>query len=471
MTLGRMPNTRLRPEWMGLFFVAVPLSLVVGIVLNGRVLGVQLVGLAAEISDFDYVAPNWPTQAIAVVCLAIALERAVRFLLRREYARARGGWLLASLMVYVVVANVISPVLGTRPGFSIHLLYAPLFALAIFAYAQASAEQCVVVTRNAMLAFLLVSLAALAVRFDMVAESNYQIGLVPGFSLRLHGFATHANTLAPLCFVLMICLMLQPFAGRWLTAFGWAVASVCLLLTQSKTSIGLVAVLLGVMLILARLRIVRARKRVDAGTFALFMTGALLSILLLVGVLAAPDLMEKVAPAVDTQQITSLTGRTAIWAATFNAVKVNPLFGYGPSLWDLEFRIKTGMMFTHSHDQYLQTLGTAGIIGLLALTGYLVMLFRTAWRARAGSQGTTIALTLFLLIRGVTEVPLSVSTAMQSEFMVQMFLLVLCVGYLPVSAKLRERETYASVQWIRGRLRRAPEHLVRAPIFDHSVRQ
>jgi exopolysaccharide production protein ExoQ len=317
----------------------------------------------------------------------------------------------------------------------------------------------VVVTRNALLAFLLVSLAALAVRFDMVAESDYQIGLVPGFSLRFYGFATHANTLAPLCFVLMCCLMLKPFVRRWLTAFAWAAASICLLLTQSKTSIGLAVVLLGVMLILARLRIVRARRRVDAGSFALFLAGAVLGMLLLLGVLAVPDLMEKFAPAVDTQQITSLTGRTAIWAETLKAVQANPLFGYGPSLWDLEFRIKTGMMFTHSHNQYLQTLGTAGIVGLLALAGYVVVLLGTAWRARVGSQGVTVALTLFLLIRGVTEVPLSVSEAMQGEFMVQMFLLVLCVGYLPASCKLREREAY-----LRGCLsQRSRDHLRGAP--------
>jgi O-antigen ligase len=212
---------------------------------------------------------------------------------------------------------------------------------------------------------------------------------------------------------------------------------------------------MGVLLIVARLRIARARDQVDAGTRILgLLTGLFLAstvgMTLLLGALTRVEFVQMLASVVETQEMSSLTGRAAIWGETVKVVEANPLFGYGPSLWDLEFRIKTGMMFTHAHNQYLQTLGAAGIFGLLTLVCYLVVLLGTAWRARVGSKGVTVALALFLLIRGVTEVPLSVSGAIHGEFMVQMFVLVLCVGYLPAterSSSLNLRRRRRELGW------------------------
>ena len=427
--------SRLRPEWMGVFFVGVLLSTAVSVVLQNRDLRVDLP------PDIGESAADRAGQIITLVCLTVALERAVRFVLRREYTQARGGWLLTTLLLFIVAVNLLGSSLGTHSGFSVHLLYAPLFAVAVFAYAQENVERCVIVTRDSLLVFLLASLAVLPIRREMVAEPNYAFSFVPGVTDRFYGFASHANTLAPLCFVLMSCLLLQPFRRRWLTMLAWIVASICVVLTQSKTSIALAILLVAVILIRAKLRVARERDGTTMGIRTLrLLTGLSLAAtvvltLSLLGMVAIPKFTEMLPPIVDIQQMSSLTGRTTIWSETLKVVRANPLFGYGPTLWDLDFQRKTGMGFSHAHSQYVQTLGAAGIVGLVALICYLLVLLRTSWRARVGSRGVSFALALFVIIRGITEVPLSVSTAMQGEFLIQMFLLALCVGYLPATQR------------------------------------
>jgi exopolysaccharide production protein ExoQ len=428
--------SRLRLEWMSLFFAGLILSMVVTVVLQKRDLGIELP------MDMDTeLASDRASQAITLICLIVAFERVIRFVLQREYRRARGGWLLAALLFYIIVVNVVSSLLGTHGGVSVHLFYAPLFALAVFAYAQENVQRCVVVTRNALLAFMLVSLATLVVRREMVAEPNYTQSFLPGISDRFYGFASHANTLAPLCFVLMSCLILHPFSRRWLTALAWAAASICVLLSQSKTSIGLAMLLVGVLVL--RSRFLRAREQDGhrMGTrslgllTALSLAATVVVTLSLLGMVSGPNFSAILPEIADRQQMASFTGRTTIWRETLKVAYANPLFGYGPTLWDADFQHKTGMIFSHAHSQYVQTLGAAGILGSVALVCYLVVLLGTAWRVRVGTKGVSVALALFVIVRGATEVPLSVTSAMQGEFLVQMYLLALCVGFLPTTQR------------------------------------
>jgi O-antigen ligase len=441
-------GSRIRLEWMWVFFVGVLLSMVVTVILQKRDLRLDL---APELLGDP--AADRASQVITLLCLAIAFERSLRFVFRGEYARARGGWMLLALMLYIVTVNLVAATLGSHGGASLHLLYAPLFTVAVFAYAQDHVDRCVSVSRNALFGFMLVSLAFFPFKREMVAEPNYAFTFIPGLTDRFYGFANHANTLAPLCFVLMVALFLQPFARRWLTGIAWLVAWVCMVLTQSKTSIGLAILLVAVLVLQEKLQ--RARERdgmaVGLGTMRLLtglsMVATLVVALSVVALIANPNFAQKLPPMVDTQQVTSFTGRTTIWRETLKVVRDNPLFGYGPGLWDVEFQRRTGMPYAHAHSQYVQTLGAAGAIGLATLFFYLVVLLRTAWRARIGSRGVSLALVLFVIIRGITEVPLSVTSAMQGEFFAQMFMLAVCVGFLPARER---RPVYDDRQWAPG---------------------
>ena len=64
-------------------------------------------------------------------------------------------------------------------------------------------------------------------------------------------------------------------------------------------------------------------------------------------------------------QLTSLTGRTKIWFLAWEEFLASPWFGHGPSIWGDYYRFMIGIKTaTSAHNQLLQSLSSAGILGL-----------------------------------------------------------------------------------------------------------
>lgn len=429
-------GSRFDLEWMGVFFIGVPLSLAAGVILTRRDLSLGE-GSVFRPSVADVVSGNWASRGITLVCLVIATERLVRFIVRREYRDAKGLGVVLLLLAFIGSVNILAAFFGSPGGFTHHLIYAPIVALAVFAYAQRRSAQCIVIVRNTLMLFLLASLLLLVVRPEMVAETHYRAGLIPRLSLRFYGFATHPNTLAPLCLLLICAIRLQPYKASALNIAGGLLAFICLMLTQSKTSIGLV--LLGVTWFWLKDRRAAAAsaahlRQLQATSIAFgFLVTGLLGAALIATLLINSNAVDKVAHLSDRLQLVTLTGRTEIWDQTLRAASENWIFGYGPGLWDLGFRIKVGQPYTHAHNQFIHVLGAAGVVGLVALIAYLVALARFSWQARVGSRDVSTVLFVYLLLRGLTELPLNISNAMQGEFIVQLFLLVVCIGAVQVA--------------------------------------
>lgn len=435
-------GARFKVEITGWFFAAVPLTLVAStLILNRKIVSEGSNALANALASApeigDYAATNWFSRALTLVVMVIAFERASRFVLQRQYRDMRGAGLLAAMLVYVICSNLLAPLFGTKGGFSHQLLYAPILMLAMFAHAQHGMDQSIKIIRGSLTIFLLVSILAIPIIPDMVVDRAYGQGVVGALKLRFYGFATHPNTLAPLCFVLMCILVLKPFSRKVLNLAVWALAAVCLLLTQSKTSILIAIVLMSGLM--ARGVIARAKGTGAANgqrsSMVLLMVVAFVAAfglgLLLYLVMVDSKVTHRLVAAFDAGQFATLSGRTLIWAETLRVVDANPLFGYGPGLWGPEFIRNGGLRFSHSHNQYLQTLGTSGIVGLLGLILYLLALLTVAWRVRAATSGISVVMVIYLIMRGLTEVPLSVTAAMHSEFMIQMFVIGLCVAAMP----------------------------------------
>lgn len=424
-------GSRSNAEWMGAFFIGVPLSLASSAIITRRDLSLGE-GSVFRPDIADVASGNWVSRGITLVCLVIAIERLARFIVRREYQNARGMGVIALLLAFIGSVNILAAVFGSPGGFTHHLLYAPIVALAVFAYAQRQSAQCIVVVRNTLFVFLLASLLLLLLRPEMVAETHYRAGILPKLSLRYYGFATHPNTLAPLCLLLICSIRLQPYKGSTFNISGFVLSFVSLLLTQSKTSIALV--LFGVAWFwlndrrAAAVGAVNLQKWQARSTTFFFLIAGLMGTVFIAIFLTNGDILEKGIRLAERLQLVTLTGRTQIWAETLRAARENWLFGYGPGLWDLVFRIKVGLPFTHAHNQFIHVFGAAGAVGLVSLVAYLVALARFSWQSRAASRDVSTVLFIYLLLRGFTELPLSVSNAMQGEFIVQLFLLVVCVG-------------------------------------------
>ena len=123
-------------------------------------------------------------------------------------------------------------------------------------------------------------------------------------------------------------------------------------------------------------------------------------------------------------QLTSLTGRDQIWAVAYDEWRRNPLFGYGPTIWDIDYRLLIGMPnATHAHNQLMDTLSRSGLVGALALGLYVLVLLVLSLRYVGISGGLSLALFLALFLRSISEVPLLL-LGYGPEFYVQVLLLV-----------------------------------------------
>jgi O-antigen ligase len=105
------------------------------------------------------------------------------------------------------------------------------------------------------------------------------------------------------------------------------------------------------------------------------------------------------------ENLFTLTGRTYIWATSLNTWLDDPVFGYGLGLWEGEYRATHAPLFPHAHNQFIQTLASAGVVGLLGLLAYLWVAVRSALRA---APVTPIPLLLLaaVLAQCLTNVPL-----------------------------------------------------------------
>jgi O-antigen ligase len=120
----------------------------------------------------------------------------------------------------------------------------------------------------------------------------------------------------------------------------------------------------------------------------------------------------------------TLTGRTEIWRVTLNTWRESPFFGYGPHLWDEAFRMKAGAQFMHvgmAHNQYVQSLGEAGLIGLACLLGTLFLWIRYAMKHATRTRWISLGLVSIPFFCAVTEAPF------RSYFLGEDFFTLICL--------------------------------------------
>jgi O-antigen ligase len=132
----------------------------------------------------------------------------------------------------------------------------------------------------------------------------------------------------------------------------------------------------------------------------------------------------------------TLTGRDRIWEIAVHEWQRNRLFGYGLTIWDEAHRARIGISgAVTAHSQFYQTLGSAGIVGVVGLLVYAVTLFWYALKTMRISQGLTFALFLMLLARSVSEVPLTMVGYYGSEELTHILILMVIASNF---SKLKE---------------------------------
>lgn len=303
-------------------------------------------------------------------------------------------------------------------GMAMGLLALPLTATAILVFPRPSRAWLEPRILWVLRAHVWGSVAAALLFSAWAVVPNYGI---PVPHSRLAGITTHPNALGMLAAVLLIL----EWKRRPLSRVGVVLAAVVLVWAQSKTAWGAVAVVAAVGLARWLGRRAPARSLLPHVVLA-----GVVAFTSYIGLgLAEPE--QATTKGDDTTE--TFTGRTAIWEATLEVWQSDPLIGYGPYLWDdpmdRRFAGRVGFPPGHAHNQLIQALGEAGVIGGLALVVALVGLARAARRGDHVTGGATGAIFLVLAITCVTGVPIGIV-----PFSAMFLLTFLLSTYLVVAA-------------------------------------
>lgn len=419
----------------------------VTILLSGRDLSQHFADLALGGGTPMHPAVPWIQRAVSLVLMLISLERLVHFM--SAPARRPVPVLVWAFSGYWAATVAAPAIFGANRHLSHEFLYTLIIGAAALLATDADRQRMVASARTALFAFLLASTAMVPVQPALVLDATYNQGLLPGVP-RFGGLASHPIALAIFAQAFLMCLWVRPFAWRWLTVAAWLLGLGVLFFAQSKTAwIGFV---LGSAAMLAFRNVPRMwRRAADPREFEYGVVMCLAAILFVgacVGLLLFLDLGAQTADFLSTPegaQMMTLTGRDQIWAIALEEWRASPVFGYGPMIWEDDFRASIGMPnATNAHNQFMDTLSRSGAVGATALVLYAAVLLVFSLRAAVATGGLSLALFITLALRSVSEVPLSLF-GYGSEFFTHLLLITLLPAVVARSATAADaarRSTY-----------------------------
>lgn len=336
---------------------------------------------------------------VGVGLIVVAITKGLR------HPRKEMGLVIAAVAFYYL-ALVLSCLGGAVASFPEPYWVSPLLVMAFLIPADYTHDWFLKVSRIALRVILVSSFVALlnpTIGFNY-DENRTFLGLA-----RMQGITPHPNTFA---FIVVIGLILEMSAGSKLI---WKLLYVAgILMAQSTTAYLMAAV--GLLIISNRLsKLARVAASISAFVFAC---------LALVNTEWAAQVIEEVLPSTAG----SFNGRTAIWAAVLFGFESNPVFGYGPSLLDEDYRQQYLPYFdaaAQAHNQWYQTLGGTGIIGVASLVILGLVMLGVALRSRKATRGLTLAMFVVMVLRGVTETPLRPSGMSIATFCLIIVLVVI----------------------------------------------
>jgi O-antigen ligase len=443
--------------WLAWVFPAMLALAALTILLSGRDLTQSFLDLAKETEGLEgfvrHPAVAWIQRGVSLLLLAASLERIVsHFTQRRSVPSVALTW---TFLIYWLTTVAAPGVLGAHPMVSHEYAYSLLFGLAATLCGPEERERILAYSRNGLFLYVLAGIALTPVWPSMTLDTSYNQGLVPGLP-RFGGLASHPVMMGLLTQTGLLLLWARPFERRWLNIAGWTLGLGVLFLAQSKTA--WVAFMLSAMCMVVVRRTAPAVQRAGDPRQNSFGVGLCLVIIaavfaVLVGtlVLDVPGMIGDFFNTREGAQLASLTGRDRIWVVALQEWSNHPVFGYGPTLWDSEYRQAIGMPnATHGHNQFIDTLARAGTVGAIGLSLYALVLAGMSIRYARATRGLSLAMFTTLALLSISEVPL-----MLAGYGTDVFTHLLLVVVLASAAAARPRATPTRVERVEPTLRTA----------------
>ena len=427
-------ETRYRGFILPAVFPIVAAGIAASVLLSGRNLAVvSLVGFGRGSSNPEFSveasgAATWPLRLFTLYILATSFALIFGTWARRDKLRKPGIGLIVAFFGFFISNVALSSAFGTEPYFQINHFYPVVVFLAVFLCREQPAKHVILAGKIALLIVLVGSLIVLVVKRELVLQQPYMEGWIPILNVRLWGLASHANSIGPLALLYLLMEIHSPFKDRIIHFSTLVVALTVVVLAQSKT-VWLVGIFLALMFY-GFSGLQKGRIAFRSGTKDSKVIGVLIVVLICMALSLTLFLfgdggkyVDKFDRSIAGQQLFSLSGRSQIWNVAIRVWEQNPMFGYGPRLWDPAFRQSIGMNFaSHAHNQFLQSLSSAGTLGLLGTLCYLLTLGSYAFKLARQTAGFTLMLWIFLFIRCVTEIPLSTGTIFNGDFLTHLLI-------------------------------------------------
>ena len=243
------------------------------------------------------------------------------------------------------------------------------------------------------------TLTASALLLYAVAPGMAVAMLENGATPRLAGLTGSPNNLGRIA-ALALFFIFFAVRNKQVKPFRFDIALICicslacLYLSWSRTA--LVAVVLSIGVVLLRKRLLLLLSGLAVGASGL--------LLLLLANMDWDRLLRMFTRQGSLQELTTLTGRTAIWDFVWNSFLREPLLGYGYGstklLIPLGFRTVYGWTTTSAHNMFLQALVTTGIVGAFFIAAALLLQLRDFVKR---PHDMADALLIFVLISGFSE--------------------------------------------------------------------
>jgi O-antigen ligase len=230
-------------------------------------------------------------------------------------------------------------------------------------------------------------------------QPDYDIGLVPFMQFRLYGLSAHANQLGMIAFLAFLLCLHQRKMDRS-SLLGITASIAVIVLAQSKSFFLLLPMTFAIRW--CHLRFLASSSGPGARL------GFAIGMALAIAAMTAATIAMTDDRVLSNQSVSTLTARTEIWKITLEEWSRQPLFGYGPSLWDQtmaeRYEARLGQIVGgHSHNQFIQLLGQSGLIGLILFLGFLVWFLARSIVAGERQDGLGVCLAMAIVVRGALE--------------------------------------------------------------------
>lgn len=330
--------------------------------------------------------------------------------------------LFISLFVFSLTP-IISTLFGVTQDIDFRILLYPICIILVFKYSAPHRLELVNFVYRILTIYLIVNIIILFLVPYWALQHGYTIGWIEGLTVRLYGISGHPNNISSIMLLYVFFTIFNQSIGVKTKVLSIFCAFFLILISQSKT---IMLILFVSFLYLFYLTIEKhLNKQLKA-----FYKGVVALLLLMFFAVFFFSLGNYESFLIDTlgqarfNRLSTLTGRDVIWKITLEQFYINPIFGYGPGLYEQKSLFLSRLGFTpgHAHNQIFQTIGETGLLGLFSLSMVFVFLYKLIF-IEIKNDILLKVLFLALFLRMITQ---SVFRGGFDEvFLFQMILLVL----------------------------------------------